>query len=107
VIVLGRRFCRYDFERGNAVLVFAISYCVGIFMPMAAIWANVPFYAYSASQTAKPASYLWADLLVAALERTALSHILGAVGFVGLGYFLARRATHWKSAVVSWRGRLH
>lgn len=88
------------------MMVFAASYFVGIFAPVMAIWVNAPFYAWSASQTSRPAAHLYADLLVAAVEKTALTHVLGSIAIVGLGYLLARRCSHSRSAKVPWRGSL-
>ena len=94
VVVLSRRFCRYNSERVNAVMVFALTYLVGIFAPMAAIWANVPFYSWAVKQQAPPRSDILAPKLVAAIERTSVSFYLGMAVLTVLGLVVAR----WISA---------
>ena len=89
-ITIGRMFCRRRGEHGNAVMVFSCSWLVGIYLPITAIWANAPFYAWALTQKVKLKPGMMDHPLVRAIEMTGLSHYLGAVMLLTLGYAIAK-----------------
>ncbi len=90
VVALGNRFCTRYGESGSAVMVFSCSWLVGVYLPITAIWANAPFYAWALTQKVKPKPGMMDRPLVRAIEMTGLSHYLGAVVLLTLGYAIAR-----------------
>ena len=90
VIALGNRCCHRKGEGGNAVTVFSCSWLVGIYLPITAIWANAPFYAWALTQKVKPKPGMMDSPLVRAIEMTGLSHYLGSVALLTLGYAIAK-----------------
>lgn len=90
VVTLGNRFCTRSGESGNAVMVFSCSWLVGVYLPITAIWANAPFYAWALTQKVKPKTGMMDHPLVRAIEMTGLSHYLGAVVLLTLGYAIAK-----------------
>jgi hypothetical protein len=90
VVTLGNRFCTRSGESGNAVMVFSCSWLVGVYLPITAIWANAPFYAWALTQKVKPKPGIMDHPLVRAIEMTGSSHYLGAVMLLTLGYAIAK-----------------
>jgi len=91
VTALGKKYCRHGYERGSAVMIFATCWFVGIYVPIAAIWANAPLYAWAASQKAKPRFVELVAMLVPAVERMALSIYSGVGALFATGYLVTRR----------------
>jgi hypothetical protein len=101
-LALGRRFRHSKSHQGAAVLVFAITFFVGIYAPISAIWANAPFYSWASVLKRKPKTELTAPMLITAIERTAVSTYGGALLLLVLGYAIARWAAgRQESAVVA------
>lgn len=86
-----KRFCRSASERGAALMTYASSWFVGIYIPIMAIWANAPFYAWARAQKTKPPSDALGVRLVPTIEKMAAAHFLGVALLFTVGYFVMRR----------------
>ena len=79
VMISAKHFCSTGQERVGAVFVYAASFFAVIYAPIAAIWANAPFYAWVFSQKTRPPLQVCSPHFVSAVERTLASYYLGLV----------------------------
>jgi hypothetical protein len=93
-IAVGKRYCRHDFERDSAVKVFALSFFSGIYAPITAIWANAPFYAWSATQNQKPSTEIVRAVLAPAVAKMVISYYLASAILLIAGLVIQKRIGH-------------
>jgi hypothetical protein len=89
-IAMGRRCCRHDFELGNAIMVYSVTFFASVYAPITAIWTNTSLYRWAKTLTFKPKPEITARYVTSAVEHTACSHYVGAALLLIGGWFIAR-----------------